>query len=137
MSAFKKIMIGGLVIVALFAFVSWASESEEETGRSERSSTVAETTLPTTVGSEAVIDVPSLDTVFLCVDKEAFDMFLDAALANDSFGVAELEISGRMFGVPNGTKVLIIDSSFATRRVRVLEGYAVGKSGWLPYEWLK
>jgi len=89
------------------------------------------------VGSEAFIRVPNLDTVQLAVDKESSEMWIKACVAKDYIGMVELEASGRIFTVPSGTKVLVIDSSFAIRKVRVLEGDAFGKSGWLPYEWVK
>lgn len=92
---------------------------------------------PSDVGSEATIQAPNLNEVYLAIDKETFDLWTKACVAKDYVGMAQLEASGRVFTVPNGTKVLVIDSSFATRQVRVLAGNALGKSGWLPYEWLK
>ncbi len=92
---------------------------------------------PSDVGSEATIQMPNLEVVYLPIDEQALDEWTNACVAKDYIGMAQLEASGRVFTVPNGTKVLVIDSRFATRQVRVLEGDAFGKSGWLPYEWLK
>ena len=97
----------------------------------------SETTAPASVGSEALIGAPNLDTVYLAIDKESFDMWTKACVAKDYIGMAQLEATGRVFAVPNGTKVLVINSSSAARKVRVLEGESFGMSGWLPYEWLK
>ncbi len=99
--------------------------------------TTTETTPSVTIGSEAFIRAGNLDTVYLAVDKQSMDMWAKAGLAKDYIGMAQLEASGRIFPVPNGTKVLVIDSSFTLRKVRVLEGDAYGKSGWLPYEWVE
>jgi hypothetical protein len=90
-----------------------------------------------TVGSEATISAPNLDTVYLAVDKDAFDLWVKASVSKDYIGMQELESLGKVFPVPNGTKVLVIDSAFTARQVRVLEGNAYGRSGWLPYEWVK
>ncbi len=92
---------------------------------------------PSDVGSEATIQAPNLDEVHLAIDKQAFDEWIKACVAKDYIGMLELQASGRVFTVPNVTKVLVIDSSFASREVRILEGDAFGKAGWLPYEWLK
>lgn len=97
----------------------------------------SETTAPPSVGSKAVIRAPNLDIVYLAIDKESFDMWTKACVAKDYIGMMQLEASGRVFSVPNNTKVLIIDRNFAIRKVRILEGDAFGKAGWLPYEWLK
>lgn len=94
-------------------------------------------TPPASVGSEVVIYAPNLDTAYLGVDKESYDMWIKAASAKDYIGMAQLEALGKVFPVSNGTKVLVIDRNFALRKVRVLEGDAFGKSGWLPREWLK
>jgi hypothetical protein len=92
---------------------------------------------PTDIGSEATIQAPDLNEVFLTIDKQADDEWTKACIAKDYIGMAQMEAVGKVFAVPNGTKVLVIGSGFATRQVRILEGDAFGKSGWLPYEWLK
>lgn len=97
----------------------------------------SETTAPASVGSEAVIRAPNLDTVYLAIDKESFNMWTKACVAKDYIGMAQLESAGLVFPVPNGTKVLVIDRDTFIRQVRILEGSAFGKSGWLPFEWLK
>ena len=97
----------------------------------------APTPEPSDIGSEATISVPNLDTVHLALNKEALDLWTEACVAKDYIGMAQLESVGKVFPVPNGTRVLVINSAFAVRQVRVLEGNAYGRSGWLPYEWLK
>lgn len=92
---------------------------------------------PSDVGSEATIQVPNLEVVYLAIDEQAFDEWTKACVAEDYIGMAQLQASGKVFTVPNGTKVLVIDSSFASIEVRILEGDAIGRSGWIPYEWVK
>jgi len=92
---------------------------------------------PADVGSESIISVPGLNEVYIAVDKEVFDEWIKACNAKDYIGVAQMEALGKLFVVSNGTKVLVIDRHTFSREVRILEGNATGKSGWLPYEWLK
>lgn len=126
----KNVFIGCGVLVAIFIIVAVSIGTC-------LGGTTTETTPSAPVGSEAFICVPDLDTAHLAVDEESMDLWTKACVAKDYIGMAQLEASGRVFPVPNGTKVLVIDSSFAIKKVRVLEGDAYGKSGWLPYEWVK
>lgn len=86
--------------------------------------------------SEVKINAP-LDNVYLAVDKESFDLWTKASVAKDYIGMADMESSGKVYTVKNGTKILVIDSKFGARQVRTLEGDNYGKTGWLPYEWVK
>ena len=113
----KKIAISlGILLIVVFTL----------TGCGETSPSVG-------VGSEATICAPDIETVYLAVDKDSFD----ACVAEDYIGMAQLEMLGKVFAVPNGTRVLVIDSDFACREVRILEGDSFGISGWLSYEWLE
>lgn len=88
------------------------------------------------VGSEARLIVDS-GTVLVAADEAAYKRFLTLAVADDTLGIADMVMQGQAFLVPNGTKVKVIDSGFARREVRILEGEHFGRSGWVAYEFLR
>jgi len=92
---------------------------------------------PSDIGSTAILFVSESDEVPVCVDEEAFEELIKASVAKDDIGIAELLLLGKVFFVPNNTKVLVIDRDFAKRQIRILEGDKFGRTGWVPYEFLK
>jgi len=80
--------------------------------------------------------------VFIATDLDAFDELMKIIRAKDAYGLLELGMQGRAFGVTNGTKVKIIDTAIGKRRVRIIQGVKpidedkVGLSGWIPKEWV-
>jgi len=110
--------------------------------------TVTET--PTTksqklsIGEEGIInfredknDCSGEDIIILGITKEAQGKISKALLAKDYIGLEDLLLSGEAFEVNICTKAKVIDTAFGLRQVRILEGDNFGKSGWLPYEWIK
>jgi len=77
------------------------------------------------------------DLVILGVSREAQEKVDKALYAKDTIGIAQLLANGEAFAVDICTKAKIIDSAVALREVRILEGKNMGKSGWLPYEWIR
>jgi hypothetical protein len=77
------------------------------------------------------------ERVIAGVDVAAFDQVVKSQQAHDEAGVTALILSGRAFFVEEGTRVLVIDRSTTLRKVRTLEGPAVGRAGWVPAEWVK
>jgi hypothetical protein len=80
--------------------------------------------------------------VFLVYDRESYDELRDAILAGDAYGLRELTEHLKAFEVASGTKVLVIDSAFRLRKVRILESphildqWSIGLAGWIPMEWI-
>jgi|GEM_PF-6442092 len=72
--------------------------------------------------------------VIVARTEDTLDKSIDASIADDSFGQAELLINDQIFTVPSCTKARVIDRKFATSRVRILEGEHIAEAGWLPYE---
>ncbi len=72
----------------------------------------------------------------LAPTKEVSTKTIKALIAKDWYGLQELMLNEGVFGVQNGTKALIIDVSFESRQVRILQGEMLGKSGWLPKEYV-
>ena len=67
--------------------------------------------------------------------------FVKSVKIQDKYGAMHLFMSGRVFIVDHGTRVLVIDvktvfSVPAYAKVRILEGDYTGASGWLPIEFV-
>lgn len=73
----------------------------------------------------------------VAVTEAAFDELTKARAAKDKAGQMQLLTSGKTFMVKSGTKVLVIDSTFAKRKIRILEGEHGGKAGWVGVERVK
>ena len=69
----------------------------------------------------------------LAVSKAAFDEMLSAG---SDQATAVMIMNGTVFLVPQNTSVSIVERTFTARKVLVTEGAALGRSGWLPYEWV-
>jgi hypothetical protein len=78
-----------------------------------------------------------LNEITVARTEEAFDQFLRASARRDTQGQMELALSGEVFLVPNGTRVLVLDYGFAKHQVRLLDGPHAGASGWVPREWVQ
>lgn len=89
------------------------------------------------VGAEGVLWVQGVDNWALAVDKRAFDEWVSVCVAKDDAGMLGLMRTGRIFLVPVGTRVKVIDVGFGSVRVRVLEGDAKGMAGWVSYEFVR
>lgn len=72
----------------------------------------------------------------ICLTKEDLDELRKALAAKDQWGFTDQLMSGRLFFVPQGTEVLIIewDGSWnyftGAVKVRVMEGEFTGQAGW-------
>ena len=137
----KKEKIMGGVIGFIFLIIIIAISG----GDNKSTSTPSQPTSKTpSIGEEGIInfrddksDCSGEDKVLLGTTKEAQDKVGKTLLAKDEMGIAELLITGEAFGVAICTKAKVIDSAVGIRQVRILEGENLGKSGWLPYEWIK
>jgi hypothetical protein len=69
--------------------------------------------------------------------KGAFDELVSAKAANDRHGIGELLVSGRVFTVPSGTRILCLDLGFTKSKVRILDGEHAGAAGWTYTEHLR
>lgn len=101
------------------------------------SSTASPTPKYTDIGQTALLDAAGDPEALLGIDKSSYDALGKALLAKDWYGVLELMNNGRVFSVPKDTEVLIIDTGFGVRQVRITEGTSKGRSGWIAVEFLK
>jgi hypothetical protein len=78
--------------------------------------------------------------VWLALDQDSWDDMLDAqnkaAQGGPGAGAAihRLAESGKIRIFPIGTRVRVVKSGFASRRVEILEGEDRGKRGWVQIE---
>ena len=73
----------------------------------------------------------------IAATKEALDEIVKAELADDNTALAQMVSEGRAFRVADLTRIMLIDSDDSMRKVRILESDAIGRSGWVPHEWVK
>jgi hypothetical protein len=86
-------------------------------------------------GSEVFIYLPSRSSVMVAVDEQSLDELI-AALANRE-EVQTLVDAGKVFSVPNNTRVRVVEASFAKLKVRFLEGKRVMTEAWVPERWVR
>lgn len=88
------------------------------------------------IGENGILDTGSED-VLLGITKEDNDQIVHSYVINDLDAVTQMVLDGKAFFVPAKTKILVIDSDFPVKQVRILEGDFNGESGWVPYEFIK
>lgn len=74
------------------------------------------------------------DAVLTGIDRDSYDELFKDIAAHDLVGVQQLITAGKVLQVMKGTKVLVIDVSLASTRVRILDGEYSGKVVWVPFE---
>lgn len=89
------------------------------------------------VGSEAVLYLKGSEVVLLADSKPAYKQFIKIQTAKDKHGFNQMVSAGKIFAVPNGTRVLILDLDLAAYEVRILQGEHKNRTGWIAYEFAK
>jgi hypothetical protein len=80
--------------------------------------------------------------VAVAISEAAFDEWLDAQIAKDTEGQAQMLVIGTILGIKNGTKVRLIDYGgikygVFKKKIRILEGPKWGRTGWVSEEDIK
>jgi hypothetical protein len=88
------------------------------------------------VGEEGRLRAGTEPIVTVAVTRADFDELGKAAAAKDNIGFFNVVLAGRAFPVDRNTRVLVIDMDPNVRRVRILEGPELGRSGWVPMEFV-
>lgn len=88
------------------------------------------------IGKETFLD-SGMEDAPIATSEDSFDRWIKAKAAKDTHGMAQLMLTGSIFLVKNGTRVLVIDSATFKTKVRILGGNQTGRSGWVPYEYVK
>lgn len=73
----------------------------------------------------------------VCLTKNYHDDWVNAEVAGDMEGITNLVFSGRCFLVEKGERVLVIESSWTLRKVRMRSGPYKGRAGWVYMEAVK
>ena len=80
-----------------------------------------------TVTTETIVGVTQSD----------FNILMEAAVNKDSYRWVELLKQGRAFMISAGTKVSLLTTKLGVYQVRILSGPMIGRSGWLPREFVR
>jgi hypothetical protein len=73
------------------------------------------------------------DVVALGVTKDDCDALVEAQTAHDKYGIRELLLTRRVYAIPCGTRVLVLDEGFTRDKVRIVDGEHVGLAGWIVH----
>lgn len=140
-----KIILGStLALIILFMILAAvAVPSDFSTPTNSQQSTSPQELR--TIGAEGFLRLSNIDdpeqVIFLTPTQELWDEVGKVFLSKDAYGMLELSQKG-VFGISNGTKVLVIDRSFTLTKVRILKGVRpidedkIGLAGWTPKEWV-
>jgi hypothetical protein len=94
------------------------------------------------VGEDGIINNNELKTncdgsSILTANKDDLEEFINISIANDKIGLYSMIKEGKIFLIPNCTKVKVIGIlASGSQRVRILEGLSMGKDGWIAYEFI-
>ena len=88
------------------------------------------------IGSVGYLNTPEGPTTIAAYDFEPLSQLATARLANDESRIKELSYSGKLFLVPNGTRVLVIENQNGGSKVRVLEGERLNQEIWVDAKWV-
>jgi hypothetical protein len=138
----KEKIIAGFAVVFLIIFLITIGGGNKKSTPISPTPSKTETSLH--IGDEGFLKVGNdpNQVIYLATDDKAFDDLTKVLLSKDEYGLLELAMQGKVFGVTNGTKVKVIDRAFARRKVRIIQGAKpidadkVGLSGWVPIEWV-
>lgn len=87
-------------------------------------------------GVEVKLYIQGQKSVMVAADERAlYDLI--SAIAAKSDKVQNLIQSGRVFAVPNDTRVRIVETGFPKIKVRVIEGDKMMSEGWVPESWVR
>lgn len=89
-----------------------------------------------TIGDPCYAGVRDLGAVWAATSEAANESLVKAQMAGDQIGMTSLIVGGHVVRVERNTKCLVIDSSFATLQVRLLDGKHAAIAVWLPREFV-
>ena len=128
-----------LVLLALavvgagaFAIIRQPSSSKS----AEQSGTALRTSNDHSPGSEVFLYIEGRSSVMVATDEESLDKLIEA-LATRGEEVQSLVDSGKVFSVPNNTRVRVEEAKFAKLKVRFVEGKKAMTEAWVPERWIR
>ena len=84
--------------------------------------------------SKCVVRAPTGgESVVLAVNKESLNEMVSSG---SDRAIAVMVLNGSAFLVPQNTPVSVVDRGFGVRKVLVLGGPTIGRTGWTVAEWV-
>ena len=81
---------------------------------------------------------PLLTRLPVAVDKDALNEFVQYANARNNTAKELMVANGRVFRVPVPVRVQVLSGGgFASTKISIMEGDFVGRTGFVPSEWVK
>jgi hypothetical protein len=127
------ILLGVVLVIIGIVSVIIRSGSGTRPGRDGAVSRAASDHSP---GSEIILYVEGRSSVMVAVDEKTLDELINA-MSTRGDEVQTLINSGRVFTVPNKTRVRIIEANFAKLKVRIIEGNKIMSEVWVPERWVR
>jgi hypothetical protein len=140
MSTNQKFAAGFIGLIALVVIISSVSSPNSPANQNSQSQAQAEPSTPKKVrsaGDEGIIYVDGLQSITVAVDEDAYTELDKVFQAKDQYGYNQLQAQGKIFKVPNRTRVLLLENGFLRLKVRILEGLKKGYAGIIPREWFQ
>lgn len=123
----------GKIIIGLIVMFFVVGVGNRMMGNTAPRGTTSSNTVATS--GEHLLSAPGGAAVIIAADDQAMTELLKAANAGDKVGLAELAVDGKVWTVPSGTRALVLSATaFGRSEVRILDGNAFGKRGWVPSE---
>jgi hypothetical protein len=88
-------------------------------------------------GENAVLSHANWTNVPVALGKATVHDLARMAERGDAGGVQKLSESGAVLMVASNTLVRVTGDSYNERHIVIQNGPHAGKSGWVPYEWLR
>ncbi len=128
----KRRNVAFIIVLVLFCAIGILALFN---GRSSKTNSNTNTTGPYNEGDTVVINFgadkfDATGAAILAIDIDSLNAFT-AASQNGSAVLDTLMSRGKIFTTPNGTKARVVDSRLSATQVRIIEGDAQGKSGWI------
>ena len=88
-------------------------------------------------GETAQLVHAGMTEVPVALEKSVVHDLTRALESRNDAAVRTLVDGGRAVLVQSGTKVRVLHESYNERELRIESGAHAGKTGWVPYEWLR
>ena len=124
--------VASVILILLTSFYSSACGKREA---SKNSPIIAESK-ERSVGSDAQLFLEGRNEIFVSVDEKAFNDLINT-LSSGGGEVDSLIQSGKVFTVPNRTRVRILEIARTKNKVRIIEGERVMQEGWVHELWVR
>jgi hypothetical protein len=127
--------VTGIVLILLASLnLSGCASTGEPDASKDRSN--ANNTSDRSVGSDARLFLEGRNSIMVAVDEKAFSDLIDA-LSSGGDAIDGLIQSGKVFTVPNNTRVRILEIAMSKNKVRIIEGEKIMQEGWVHELWIR